>query len=57
MISDALAVMDQGEVVEYNDSKEQFLQSAHPAVRSLLDSMLAEHPRNRHRGLAGNAVQ
>ncbi|ETT39578.1 oligopeptide ABC transporter ATP-binding protein [Paenibacillus sp. FSL R7-269] len=57
MISDALAVMDQGKIVEYNDSKEQFLQSSHPAVRSLLDSMLAEHPRSRHRDLPGNAVQ
>ncbi|WP_405117210.1 nickel import ATP-binding protein NikE [Paenibacillus sp. FSL K6-1217] len=49
MISDALAVMDKGEIVEYNDSKEQLLRSSHPAVRGLLDSMLADHPRNRHR--------
>ncbi len=53
MISDALAVMAKGKIVEYNGSKEQFLQSSHPAVRGLLDSMLADHPRNRHRDRPG----
>lgn len=56
MISDALAVMEKGEIVEYNASKEQFLRSSHPAVRGLLDSMLADHPRNRHRNLPVDSV-
>ncbi|AFC32578.1 oligopeptide ABC transporter ATP-binding protein [Paenibacillus mucilaginosus 3016] len=48
-IADALAVMEKGQVAEYCERKEQFLLSPHPAVRSLLGSMLSEHPRYRSR--------
>ncbi|MCZ8519402.1 MULTISPECIES: nickel import ATP-binding protein NikE [Paenibacillus] len=48
-ISDALAVMENGQVAEYCEHKEQFLLSSHPAVKGLLGSMLSEHPRYRSR--------
>lgn len=46
-ISDVLAVMEKGEVVELCEDKSQFFQSPHPSVRSLVGSILSEHPRNR----------
>ncbi|MBU7318231.1 nickel import ATP-binding protein NikE [Paenibacillus oleatilyticus] len=46
-ISDALAVMEKGQVAEYCENKEQFLLSSHPAVKGLLGAMLSEHPRYR----------
>ena len=46
-ISDALAVMENGKIVEYCSSKEQFFQSSHPCVRGLLDYIVPEHPRDR----------
>ncbi|MCZ8511860.1 nickel import ATP-binding protein NikE [Paenibacillus filicis] len=46
-ISDALAVMEKGEVVEFCEDKAQFLQSPHPGVRNLVQSILSEHPRYR----------
>jgi nickel transport system ATP-binding protein len=46
-ISDTLAVMQNGQIVEHCNDKEQFLQSSHPAVKSLLDCMVSEHPRER----------
>lgn len=49
MISDGLAVMEKGRIVEYSGNKEQFLQSSHPAVQGLLGSMLPDHPRHRYR--------
>lgn len=47
MISDTFAVMDNGQIVELCNDKEQFLQSTQPAVKSLLDCMVLEHPRER----------
>lgn len=52
-ICDSLAVMDKGRIVEYCKNKEGLHQSSHPAVKCLLGSMLAEHPRNRFRDGAG----
>lgn len=49
-ISDSLAVMEKGEVVEHCDNKDQFFYSPHPAVKTLVSSMLPEHPRYRARG-------
>jgi nickel transport system ATP-binding protein len=46
-ISDVLAVMEKGEVVELCEDKLQFFQLTHPSVRSLVRSILSEHPRNR----------
>ncbi len=46
-ISDVLAVMEKGEMVELCEDKSQFFQSLHPSVRSLVGSILSEHPRNR----------
>lgn len=48
-ISDALAVMEKGQIAEYCENKEQFLLSSHPAVKELLRSMLSEHPKHRTR--------
>lgn len=46
-ISDTLAVMENGQIVEHCKNKEQFLQSTHPAVKSLLNCIVSEHPRER----------
>lgn len=46
-ISDALAVMEKGEVVENCEDKSQLFASSHPAVKNLLESILSEHPRSR----------
>ncbi|GLI08210.1 hypothetical protein YDYSG_42400 [Paenibacillus tyrfis] len=46
-ISDVLAVMEKGEVVEQCEDKAQFLQSPHPSVKNLVQSILSEHPRYR----------
>ncbi|MEI3895407.1 MULTISPECIES: nickel import ATP-binding protein NikE [unclassified Bacillus (in: firmicutes)] len=46
-ISDALAIMEKGEVVEVCENKDQFFISRHPSVQSLLSSILSEHPRYR----------
>ncbi|MEK3914339.1 nickel import ATP-binding protein NikE [Paenibacillus sp. FSL H7-0331] len=46
-LSDRLAVLDHGELVEMFEEKEQILTSPHPAVQSLLQSVLADHPGNR----------
>ncbi|UKS29525.1 nickel import ATP-binding protein NikE [Paenibacillus sp. HWE-109] len=46
-LSDRLAVMDQGELVGQFENKESIFTSAHPAVKLLLQSVLAEHPRDR----------
>lgn len=46
-ISDALAVMDQGELVVHSENKEQFIGLQHLSVQKLVQSMLPEHPRFR----------
>ncbi|HZG15822.1 MAG TPA: nickel import ATP-binding protein NikE [Candidatus Bathyarchaeia archaeon] len=46
-ISDALAVMEKGEVVEMCHDKNGIFTSEHPAVKSLVSSILPEHPRQR----------
>ncbi|UHA73419.1 nickel import ATP-binding protein NikE [Paenibacillus sp. 481] len=46
-ISDGLAVMDQGMLVGRFDQKDHIFASSHPTVRNLLQSVLAEHPRDR----------
>ncbi len=50
-ISDALAVMEKGEVVEQCEDKDKLFTSRHPAVQTLLSSILSEHPR--YRSLSG----
>ena len=50
-ISDALAVMEKGEIVEECKSKDKLFTSRHPAVQTLLSSILSEHPR--YRSLSG----
>ncbi|TYP70077.1 nickel import ATP-binding protein NikE [Paenibacillus methanolicus] len=46
-ISDALAVMEKGELVVHCEDKEQFMRLQHPSVQKLVQSMLPEHPRFR----------
>ncbi|MBM7541941.1 nickel import ATP-binding protein NikE [Amphibacillus cookii] len=46
-ISDHLGVLEKGELIECYDSKAQFFESKHPAVKRMRDSILAEHPRHR----------
>ncbi|MRX72794.1 nickel import ATP-binding protein NikE [Bacillus lacus] len=46
-ISDVIGVLEQGELIELYDSKDQFFSSKHPAVIRLRNSVLAEHPRFR----------
>lgn len=46
-ISDALGVLENGELVELYEDKKQFFSSEQPAVKEMRDSILAEHPRNR----------
>ncbi|KEK21651.1 nickel import ATP-binding protein NikE [Bacillus gaemokensis] len=53
-ISDALAVMEKGEVVELCENEDQFFTSRHPAVQTLLSSILSEHPR--YRSLSGEGI-
>lgn len=46
-ISDALALLEKGELVVKPEENAQFLQQPHPGVRKLLQSVLSEHPRSR----------
>lgn len=46
-ISDRLAVMNQGELIGLYEQKEQIMDSSHPIVTTLLESVLSEHPRDR----------
>lgn len=46
-LSDGLAVMENGQIVEHCDDAAQLLSSQHPAVRALMESMLSDHPRDR----------
>jgi nickel transport system ATP-binding protein len=46
-ISDKLGVLEKGELIEIYNSKDQFFSSKHPAVVTMRDSILAEHPRFR----------
>lgn len=53
-ISDVLAVMEKGEVVDLYEDKELLFTSPHPAVKTLISSILPEHPRFRSRTTEGN---
>ncbi|MCI0768182.1 nickel import ATP-binding protein NikE [Bacillus sp. TL12] len=53
-ISDTLAVMERGEVVELCENKDQFFTSRHPVAQTLLSSILSEHPR--YRSLSGGGI-
>lgn len=46
-ISDAVAIMHKGRIAEVFHDKDEVFTSQHPAVKSLVDSMLPEHPRYR----------
>lgn len=46
-ISDGLAVLEKGELVERCDDKDRIFASTHPTVISLISSILSEHPRHR----------
>lgn len=53
-ISDRLAVLEKGELIEMCDDKERIFASSHPTVKGLLSSILSEHPR--HRSLSSGKV-
>lgn len=46
-VCDGIAVMEQGRLIERCDEKDQIFESAHPAVRRLISSILPEHPAER----------
>ncbi len=46
-LSDALAVMERGEIIERCDDAALLLSSQHPSVKALMESMLSDHPRDR----------
>ncbi|MDN7240989.1 nickel import ATP-binding protein NikE [Planococcus sp. N028] len=46
-ISDALAVMEKGKIVEVCHDKNEVFSSQQPTVKNLVASILPEHPRNR----------
>ncbi|NQX60625.1 nickel import ATP-binding protein NikE [Paenibacillus qinlingensis] len=46
-LSDRLAVMEQGKLIGQFENKESIFTSSQPAVKRLLQSVLAEHPRDR----------
>lgn len=46
-LSDALVVMEKGEIIERCDAAASLLSSQHPSVKALLESMLSDHPRDR----------
>lgn len=56
-ISDALAVMEKGELVELCHDKNQVFSSDHPAVKKLISSILSEHPRHRSIASGRNRVR
>jgi len=47
-ISDAIAVLEQGEVIARCTDKAELLKLKHPSIEKLLGSMLVEHPRDRN---------
>ncbi|MGF9909036.1 nickel import ATP-binding protein NikE [Brevibacillus porteri] len=53
-ISDGLAVLEKGELVEVCDDKDRIFASSHPTVKRLISSILSEHPR--HRSLSSGEV-
>jgi nickel transport system ATP-binding protein len=53
-ISDTLAVMEKGELVELCYDKNQVFASHHPTVKNLISSILSEHPRHRSISSGGN---
>lgn len=46
-LSDSLAVMERGEVIERCEDAAMLLSSQHPSVKTLMESMLSDHPRDR----------
>ncbi|MBW5447698.1 nickel import ATP-binding protein NikE [Cohnella sp. CFH 77786] len=52
-ISDALAVMEKGALIERCGDKDQLFSSPHPVVNKLISSVLSEHPR--YRSLASSS--
>lgn len=52
-LSDRVAVMDRGEIVDWADSPNHFEQLQHSASRKLLDSQLPSHPDQRTRRVEG----
>lgn len=46
-ISDKIAVLEKGELIEQYESKNEFFTSQHPIVKRMRESMLSEHPRFR----------
>lgn len=57
-LSDRVAVMDRGEIVDWADSPNRIEQMRHPASRKLLDSQLPTHPDQRTKRAEGrNAVE
>jgi len=46
-LSDAIAIMERGEVIERCDDAAKLLSSQHPSVIALMESMLSDHPRDR----------
>jgi len=46
-ISDKIAVLEKGELIEHYDSKNEFFTSKHPIVKQMRDAVLSEHPRFR----------
>jgi nickel transport system ATP-binding protein len=46
-ISDALIVMEKGEVVDRRDDAAQLASSQHPSVKALMESILSDHPLDR----------
>ncbi|WP_186578507.1 nickel import ATP-binding protein NikE [Aquibacillus kalidii] len=46
-ISDALGVLEKGELIEYYESKDEFFHSRNPVILRMRESILAEHPRFR----------
>lgn len=47
LLSDKMAILDQGELVTQFESTKQFLNSTHPVAERLKNCLLADHPRKR----------
>lgn len=56
-ISDTLAVMEKGELVELCYDKNHVFASHHPAVKNLISSILSEHPRHRSISSGRNPIR
>lgn len=56
-LSDRVAVMDRGEIVDWANSPNRLEQLQHSASRKLLDSQLASHPEQRTRRVEGRNIE